>query len=149
MQDLNITDDVVVKYQKLTDDKNVFHKISYIDFYKKMNNGEDSLIYLGRPTCPICVKFLPMLHDILTTKNMRVAYFNVDNFFKDNSSDKASYISFFQELNISQLPSLIFTNGNMDYKRLSIYTIKTPINAWITAINDELISKHSKQSSTN
>ena len=39
MQDLNITDDVVVKYQKLTDDKNVFHKISYIDFYKKMNNG--------------------------------------------------------------------------------------------------------------
>lgn len=73
---------------------------------------------------------------------MRIEYFNVDNFFKDTSSDKASYISFFQELNISQLPSLIFTNGNMDYKRLPIYTIKTPINAWITAIGDEFISKN-------
>lgn len=149
MHDLNITDDLVCKYQKLIDDKTVFSEISYIDFYKKMNNREDSLIYIGRSTCPICVKFLPILHDILTAKNMRIEYFNVDNFFKDTSSDKASYISFFQELNISQLPSLIFTNGNMDYKRLPIYIIKTPINAWITAINDELISKHSKQSSTN
>lgn len=114
-----------------------------------MNNREDSLIYIGRPTCPICVKFLPMLHDILATKNMRIDYFNVDNFFNDDSPDKTNYINFFQELNISQLPSLIFTDGNMDYKRLPIYTIKTPINAWITAINDELISKHSKQPSTN
>lgn len=149
MKDLNITDDLVCNYQKLIDDKTVFHEISYIDFYKEMNNRKDSLIYIGRPTCPVCVRFLPILHDILTAKKMRIEYFNVDNFFKDNSSDKASYINFFQELNISQLPSLIFTNGNMDYKRLPIYTIKTPINAWITTINDELISKHSEQPSTN
>ncbi|MQR27528.1 hypothetical protein GFV13_09835 [Leuconostoc mesenteroides] len=149
MNDLNITDDLICKYQNLIADKTVFHEISYIGFYKKMNNREDSLIYIGRPTCPICVKFLPMLHDILATKNMRIDYFNVDNFFNDDSPDKTNYINFFQELNISQLPSLIFTDGNMDYKRLPIYTIKTPINAWITAINDELISKHSKQPSTN
>lgn len=91
MHDLNITDDLVCKYQKLIDDKTVFHEISYIDFYKEMNNRKDSLIYIGRPTCPVCVRFLPILHDILTTKKMRIEYFNVDNFFKDNSSDKAIY----------------------------------------------------------
>jgi len=32
---------------------------------------------------------------------------------------------------------LIFTHGDMNYQRLPIYTIKTPINAWITAINDK------------
>lgn len=33
MHDLNITDDLVCKYQKLIDDKTVFSEISYIDFW--------------------------------------------------------------------------------------------------------------------
>ena len=100
MHDLNITDDLVCKYPKLIEDKTVFSEISYIEFYKKMNNREDSLIYIGRSTCPICVKFLPILHDILTVKNMRIEYFNVDDFFKDTSSGKASYINFARILKI-------------------------------------------------
>ncbi|MBZ1510636.1 thioredoxin family protein [Leuconostoc mesenteroides] len=137
MPDLNINEDLINNYQKLTNDIEIFHEISYIEFYNKMNNGKNSLIYLGKPTCPICVKFVPMLHDILAAKNMHIDYFNVDTFFENNSSDKINYINFFQTLNISQLPSLIFTHGDMNYQRLPIYTIKTPINAWITAINDK------------
>lgn len=130
-------DDMINNYHKLTSDTTTFHEISYAEFYEKMNSGEDSIFYIGKPTCPVCIEFLPMLHEILRSKNMCIDYLDMDNFFESKSPDKLNCIDFFQTLNIFRLPALISTHGDMTYKRLPIYTMKTPINAWITAINDE------------
>ncbi|MCL2558846.1 MAG: thioredoxin family protein [Turicibacter sp.] len=41
-------------------------------------SGEGTFVYFGRPTCPHCVTFEPILEDVLDDLGVRLPYFNAD-----------------------------------------------------------------------
>jgi len=114
-------------YNKITSDKKVFTKINYDEFFKIINQ-EKKLVYIGKPSCPKCRKFISMLYSILKDKNIKIYYFNIE------SSEKDIYLDLFKELKLRDLPSVIITMGNKTYKRMNIYNNVSAIKAWITSI---------------
>lgn len=112
-------------YIKLVNDTRVFEKISYEKFLKLIKSGDHQIIYVGKPTCPQCRLFVPIVYSILEDKAERIYYFDIDSF------DKNTYIDLFKQIELSDLPSLILTNGSMQYKRMKVYDNTTAIKAWL------------------
>ncbi|HHW69519.1 MAG TPA: thioredoxin family protein [Tenericutes bacterium] len=47
-------------------------------FFEAYNSQERTLIYLGRPTCPACVKFKPILDEVKDEYGIDYVYINTD-----------------------------------------------------------------------
>jgi len=112
-------------YIKLVNDTRVFEKISYEKFFELIELGDHQIVYVGKPTCPQCRLFVPILSSILEYEAECIYYFDVDSF------DRSTYIELFKQLKLSDLPSLILTNGPMQYKRMKVYDNATAIKAWL------------------
>lgn len=71
-------------------------------------NNSDGIVYFGRPTCPNCEQFLPILKKVLKDKNKKIYYFNTDE-WRNNEK----FQDILDQYNIKQIPSIIrIKNGN-------------------------------------
>ncbi|KXG77106.1 hypothetical protein AN619_06360 [Thermotalea metallivorans] len=84
-------------------DANTFYEIS------------DGYVYFGRPTCPSCELFKPLLTEVANKEKVQVYYFNTD-YFRDNSLlTEEELREIFEKYKIEQVPILIkLVNGSLD-----------------------------------
>ena len=68
------------------------------------NEEKEVLVYVGRPTCPECQKFEPVLREVLTDESRTIYYFNTDEARKD---DEESLTSLATELGIEVVPTVV------------------------------------------
>ncbi|AEG61416.1 thioredoxin family protein [Desulforamulus ruminis] len=104
--------------------------ILIVSFYVKSLNNEyvlditvantfyeisDGFVYFGRPTCPSCELFKPLLTEVAKEENIQVYYFNTDYFRNNSLLTEAELKEIFEKYQIQQVPILIkLVNGSLD-----------------------------------
>jgi len=68
---------------------------------KMLNEKESMYLYVGRPTCPDCEEFKPLLEDVISN-NFMVFYYNTDE-----SREDENYEKLLVQLAIDAVPMLI------------------------------------------
>ncbi|MGM9902558.1 hypothetical protein A5844_000945 [Enterococcus sp. 10A9_DIV0425] len=72
---------------------------------------KDVFVYVGRPTCPECQKFEPILKETLTDEYKTMYYYNTDVARKDNEESLQSLAS---ELGVEVVPTIVkISNGKV------------------------------------
>jgi predicted bacteriocin transport accessory protein len=78
-------------------------EISKEEFHKELNSNNDFFIYIGRPSCPDCRNFEPILFNILRDINVKIKYFNTEA----PASQKQAIRDFLKTLGISSIPYIL------------------------------------------
>lgn len=60
-------------------DVSSFKAINTDEFIKAYNGDETKLIYLGRPDCGYCIKFVPVLTEVQKSYNFQTLYLDINN----------------------------------------------------------------------
>ena len=70
-----------------------------------VDENNDALIYVGRPTCDECTEFEPILQEAINDRFF-VYYYNTDNRRQD-----AEYLELLKKLSVDHVPILIHIKG--------------------------------------
>lgn len=75
------------------------------DDFKNISESSDlHLVYVGRPTCEICVDFKPKLEHLASKRFINFDYYNTDEFKKNNSDELKEFL---KKTDISYVPVVI------------------------------------------
>lgn len=89
---------------------------------KELNNllKEDSkkIIYIGRPTCPGCVRLEPVLDNILKEENIKAYYYNTKT-AREKELEEFEYA--IEDLNALYIPLILCYEGDKEIDRLEYY----------------------------
>lgn len=118
------------KYNRLCHDGIVFLPINYNDLFNVVNSNDyhNSFLFFGRPTCPHCRVFIPMLYKIARNQKLKIYYFDTDSDI--NGQAKKLLLS----LGIVELPQLIQLKNKRPNKSLKVYNNENAINAWVSTV---------------
>lgn len=141
-EDNSVGDNIICKKEKV--EYHVDHRdrvttiqiITYDELVEKMNSSTDFLLYIGRPDCPDCEEFYPLLEEYLAKQNYGIYYLNIKEFRdaarKEGASQEevAFYESLQERLKFAWVPSLQrWVNGELvdSYQYLSVeyYSIES------------------------
>lgn len=87
------------------------NKISCKQYQDLTSSEEKSLILIARPTCGYCVKFVPVLEEVVEEYGLTINYFNTDALSEEEVSAFYSSSTLFNS-NEFGTPSLIITKNN-------------------------------------
>lgn len=76
--------------------------LKYIKNLEFLNSIENGIIYFGRPTCPVCQYFKPLLFEATREYPLPIYYFNTDRF--RNHTD---FLTILDNFEITSVPSLV------------------------------------------
>lgn len=65
-------------------DVSSFKAINTDEFIEAFNGSETKLIYLGRPDCGFCIKFVPVLTEVQNGYNFQTLYLDINTVAKDD-----------------------------------------------------------------
>ncbi|MFV0466007.1 MAG: thioredoxin family protein [Lachnospiraceae bacterium] len=77
------------------------------ELYEIISKSDASYIYFGRPTCPDCEEFQPILEEVLTIKNQYIFYYNTDDRKNDDIYDE-----FIELFDITWIPTIYKVKDN-------------------------------------
>lgn len=77
--------------------------ISQEEFEHKISDKENFWIYIGRPNCPDCQQFYPIMIEYLEKINKDIYYFNV----KVKTSEKQAMMEFLSNYEVQEIPTII------------------------------------------
>ncbi len=76
-----------------------------VDFFAQKKSG---FIYVGRPTCPHCQAFAPVLTSVVKVNNLTVYYYNTDANNSNEKHDDALTL-----LNITGVPTFLYVKDGV------------------------------------
>jgi len=91
-------------YSKHSETKDTLILISNSQLQAMIDEKEEALIYVGRPTCPQCQEFEPLLRETLANNKTTIYYYNTDEARKDSSNALSNLAA---KLNVDTVPSVI------------------------------------------
>lgn len=107
-----------------------------VEFEEKLNG----IIYFGRPSCPACEAFEPILKEALKEENAIAYYFDTDFFRTNKLFSEEELQAIFKKYLVSEVPALVEIkngtvintfDGNMISKEKSDY-VKKQVSSFIT-----------------
>lgn len=106
------------------------NKISCNGYQKLVEEEKDNLILIARPTCSFCVKFIPILEEIVDEYGITINYFDTDSLSNNENSQFYKSSSLYKSDDFGT-PTLIITNNN-EIKKYSIgYKEKSAAIKWL------------------
>lgn len=91
-------------------------KVSSAILSKKIASNEETLVYIGRPTCPYCKIVQPKLERIAKDNYFKLLYYNTDDAKKD---DKKLLKETLNTLGVESVPTLVLLKGGQVDKSFS------------------------------
>lgn len=98
-------------------------QIKQADEIKDIYNLHDGYIYFGRPSCPACKRFKPILNLISKERNLKFNYFNSDYFRNEKNVPENSLMMIFQKYNVDSIPHLAYIENGEIQKILTSDTL--------------------------
>ena len=80
---------------------NDFSAIRVEEIEARIDKSQSTLIYIGRKTCPYCVAFAPMLHNVSNKQKIEIHYLDTEN-------ESTSMKKFRETHQIMSVPALIY-----------------------------------------
>jgi len=77
------------------------------------NTNTGHFIYIGRPTCPVCRRYEPILRDILHDKNTSIHYFQTDLAMETDGDYAVDTLTLLQQLGVTSVPTLIYIENGV------------------------------------
>jgi|GEM_PF-4379678 hypothetical protein len=129
--------------QETTEEKGLLSRIVPINseelkyiFEMGSYDYDKRFLVIGRPTCPACSAFFPILNDVIEEKKIDVYYYNTDD---ARNADSEALSSVLETLNISGVPTLIYLVGGSEYARLDNYESRAIIEDFVEEYSNKEI----------
>ncbi|MDO4604543.1 MAG: thioredoxin family protein [Helcococcus sp.] len=90
-----------------------FKQITEIQEVYKVNEG---YIYFGRPTCPSCRLFEPIIKLISKERHIDINYFNSDYFRKEKKASDEDLMKVFEKYEVTRIPLLAYVRDGKLYE---------------------------------
>lgn len=89
----------------------VLISVNQKQFKEKISKKESFSIYIGRPSCPDCKKFVPKIEKELTSINKKILYYNT----QAPASEKKQIRNFLKKFGVIYVPTIIdFKEGKVE-----------------------------------
>ncbi|MEF3355123.1 thioredoxin family protein [Paenibacillus sp. GYB006] len=85
-----------------------------------LEHGESGFLYVGRPTCPFCREFMPVLEKASQSTGQTVYYYNTD---EGREQDEEKLGTLLDRLKIESVPALLYIENGEEADRLTPGTI--------------------------
>lgn len=72
------------KYESVTLETAGFNEVSINEYIELLNDEEESIVLVARPTCSFCEKFTPILKEAADDMNLTINYLNTDDFTEED-----------------------------------------------------------------
>lgn len=95
---------ILYVYTQMATSKEGLYEVDSISLEKIMNGKDTLFVYVGRPRCPQCKEFEPILRKVLNNQHQSMGYYNTDNARKENE-DKLEIMA--DSLGINSIPAII------------------------------------------
>lgn len=83
-------------------------------FEEHIKSEDHIWVYIGRPTCPMCEEFLPVLTHVLKEQDQQMYYYNTDEAKEENGQKMMNILN---RLEVDAVPTMIyFEQGKMKKK---------------------------------
>ena len=105
----------IVSENVIKDPETGAYPITNSNLQSIIDNEKTALVYFGRPTCPHCQQFMPVLKSVLSQRNLNVYYYNTDAGRADNAD---LMIQLLGELNVSSVPTFMKIENGVERTRL-------------------------------
>jgi len=115
------------------------NKISCSQYQELTKSEEENLILIARPTCSVCVKFTPILEEIIEEYGITVNYFDTDVLSKDEVMEFYNSSTLFQSDDFGT-PTLITVSDGYIRRYKIGYMDKKATISWLKkakVINDQ------------
>jgi predicted bacteriocin transport accessory protein len=110
--------------QASNDAYSAFILIDNSEFNVLLSQKGPYFVFVGRPTCPHCVKFTPILAEIVSKNNKHVYHFNTD---AARAEDPEALSAITKKLGISAVPALIKIENGQKVAELEDYNSNSAI----------------------
>ena len=77
----------MTEYKLLTDTEHVFYSISAAEATELVSSGT-GILYTGYPTCPSCIRAVPVLNTVAKELNKQIMYIDVHDLLADEASEQ-------------------------------------------------------------
>lgn len=91
-----------------------FQEITASVAQEMLADGEEKLVFIGRPTCPFCRKYLPKLKQALGEDVQNTYYLNSEQTATDDALSDFRF-----EVGAKTVPSLVYVGGENIFKNLN------------------------------
>lgn len=106
------------------------NKISCQQYQDITKSKDNNLILIARPTCSYCLKFIPILEEIIEEYGINVNYFNTDALSEAEVSNFYNSAELFKSREFGT-PSMIITNNGKIVKYSIGYKEKDEAVKWL------------------
>lgn len=101
--------------------KKELNLISSKEYFNILEESNDKLIYVGRPSCSDCAELQPILEKELSENDIKAYYYNTEK-AKKKSMDNFNAIK--EKINIEHVPIIIRYNGDREIERYEFSKFK-------------------------
>ena len=96
-----------------------------------LEEQQDGLIYVGRPTCDDCVAFVPVLEQALGSKGKQALYFNTD----DNKVSQVLFDQVIDLLDIEMVPTVVAIEDGQIAAKLQGNADQDMMMSWLESLD--------------
>lgn len=92
-----------------------FHEVTAEEVEERLAKGEKTILYIGKPVCPFCQKFVPKLNNVREENDLTIHYLNsLDT--PTNSAIKALR----DKMEVPLVPQVVTIDGVNTFTNLNI-----------------------------
>lgn len=113
-----------------TFEESKLNKVSCNGYQSLVEESEDNLILIARPSCGFCVKFIPILEEIVDEYGIEINYFDTDTLSQNENTQFYKSSSLYSS-NKFGTPTLVVTNNNEITKYSIGYKEKDAAVNWL------------------
>lgn len=100
------------EYEKIT--KN-FTELTIDEVEERLQKGESTILFFGKPTCPFCQMFVPKLNHVAQKNNLDIYYLNTID-----TETTPAIKALRNHMGISTVPQVVTIDGEDTYTNLNI-----------------------------
>ena len=107
-------------------DVSEFNEMTVDEFLTKMKKGKTEVVYIGRPTCGYCVKFVPIMKEVQKDLGFKHNYIDLEKISQEDSTKLTELDSYIAD-NFGYTPMILvfkdgkFVNGTVGYTEADSY----------------------------
>lgn len=97
------------------EDIKAFVEITAEELEKKIDAGDEAIVYIGKPVCPYCRKFVPKLDNVRRENDLTIHYVN-----SQETPTNPALQSIRAKLGMALVPSMVTVDGPGQFTNLNI-----------------------------
>lgn len=92
-----------------------FTELSINEVESRLKKGEKTILFIGKPVCPFCQKFVPKLNEVAKQNNLSIHYLN-----SIDTPTNPAIQALRNRMDIPTVPQLVTIDGEDSYTNLHI-----------------------------